>query len=50
MKDKKYRTEKRIQADGSVILVRGSVIKESKYSRHQGAKEMQRRLKRGKEK
>ncbi|MFH1146835.1 MAG: hypothetical protein V1736_03925 [Pseudomonadota bacterium] len=43
MMEKKYKTEKRKQPDGSSILVRMGRVKESKYTRHQGKKEMARR-------
>ena len=41
----KRRIEKRIQPDGSAILVRMGRIKESKYARHQGEREKARRIK-----
>jgi hypothetical protein len=43
--DKKYKAEKRKQPDGTFILVRMGKVKESKYTRHQGKKEMERRKK-----
>jgi hypothetical protein len=45
MTEKKYKAEKRKQPDGTFILVRMGKVKESKYTRHQGKKEMERRKK-----
>jgi hypothetical protein len=41
---REYEIEERVQPDKSSILVRGKMVKESKYIRHQGSKEIARRL------
>ena len=43
IKGKDYKVEKRIQPDGSAILVLMGRVKNSKYKRHQGGKERGRR-------
>jgi len=43
--NKEYKVERRKQPDGTSILVRTGRIKKSKYTRHQGEQEKERRMK-----
>jgi hypothetical protein len=45
MTEKKYKVERRKQPDGTFILVLMGKVKEPRYTRHQGKKEMERRKK-----